>query len=218
MYTVTFWARTDRPGKSAFEWAAYQQINPFTGWTQPGIGNFESGKEWKEYSFTIREGLDFLAEQSAYLMLTFKAATQSKEERTLWIDDVRVVEQPDPNPVTLIHESTLPHEAINHRLQPGDRLEFTVDTTQRLRRATKDVGGVSFHRVCGWTGQPYNKSGDYTLAPELETAIREMHLPMTRFYAVGDEPFGVESGLDKVVEMCRRVGICANLKTKLFHK
>ena len=46
-------------------------------------------------------------------------------------------------------------------------IEFTVDGAQRLRRAPSHVGGVSFHRVCGWTGQPYNKRGDYTLAPEL---------------------------------------------------
>ena len=30
---------------------------------------------------------------------------------------------------------------------------------------------------------------------------------MTRFYAVGDEPFGVESSIDKVAEVCKRVGI-----------
>jgi hypothetical protein len=76
-----------------------------------------------------------------------------------------------------------------------------------LRRANQDVGGVSFHRVCGWTGEPYNGKGDYTLMAELETAIREMCLPMTRFYALGDEPFGVETAIDKVAELLRRVGV-----------
>ena len=30
---------------------------------------------------------------------------------------------------------------------------------------------------------------------------------MTRFYALGDEPFGLESAIDKVAEVCRRVGV-----------
>ena len=207
MYTVTFWARADKPGQSEFQWGAYKEVKHFTGWTSSEACRLEVGPTWKEYSFSIREGLDLFADQSPYLILVFRAATQTKEERTLWIDDVRVVEQLDPDPVSLLNDATIPHEALQHRLQPGERLEFTLDPAQRLRRATSDVGGVSFHRVCGWTGQPYNKHGDYTLAPELESAIREMRLPMTRFYAVGDEPFGVESSLDKVAEMCRRVGV-----------
>lgn len=91
------------------------------------------------------------------------------------------------SPVALLNAETMPQEAIEHRLRPGERLEFTVSTTNRLRRATAEVGGVSFHRVCGWTGQPYDRNGEYTLRPELEGAIRELRLPMTRFYAVGDE-------------------------------
>jgi hypothetical protein len=155
----------------------------------------------------VREGLDFFADQSPFLLLTFIAATESGEERTLWIDDVRVTESPDPHPARLINSEVIPHDPLQHRLRPGDQLEFTVNATKRLRRATQDVGGVSFHRVCGWTGQPYNKDGDYTLTPGLETAIREMRLPMTRFYALGDEPFGAEAAIDKVAELLRRVGV-----------
>src|SRR5512140_3956813 len=78
---------------------------------------------------------------------------------------------------------------------------------QRLGPVTSQATGISFHRVCGWTGQPYNRKGDYTLNPELENAIRDLHLPMTRFYAVGEEPFGLESAIDKVAEICRKVGV-----------
>lgn len=206
-YTVTFWARTEQPGPAQFRWTAYRSLKPLVDAPSPGAFKFEAGREWQEFSFTVREGLDLFAEQSRYLLLTFTAATEAKTERTLWLDDLRVTEEPDPQPARLLNDETLPHAALQHRLQPGDRLEFAVDATQRLRRATQEVGGVSFHRVCGWTGQPYNKRGDYTLAPALETAIREMHLPMTRFYAVGDEPFGLEPAIDKVAEMCRRVGV-----------
>ena len=71
-----------------------------------------------------------------------------------------------------------------------------------------EVGGVSFHRVAGWTRLPYDKEGRYVLSPELEEAIRQLRLPMTRFYALGDEPFGLEAAIDKAAEFCadRRPG------------
>lgn len=207
IYTVSFWARADRLGPAMVSWTAYQSVKPFVDAGSPGSLKVDAGSEWKEFTFSIREGLDLFADQAKFLLLTFKAAIESKDERTLWVDDIRVLEQRDPNPVRLLNDATLPHEALQHRLRPGEQLEFTVDARQRLRRATRDVGGASFHRVCGWTGQPYNKKGDYTLAPELETAIREMRLPMTRIYAVGDEPFSVESSIDKAAELCRRVGV-----------
>jgi alpha-L-arabinofuranosidase len=207
IYTVSFWARSNKPGRAMFQWTAYRTINPFTDAPSPGSFPFHAGPEWKEFVFSVREGLDFFAEQGRFLLLTFMASADQKEARTLWIDDARVSEEPDPNPAVLINEATLPHEPIPHRLRPGDQLEFTVDPLRRLGRVASEVGGVSFHRVCGWTGQPYNKRGDYTLGPELEKAIREMQLPMTRFYAVGDEPFGLESAIDKVAEICRQVGV-----------
>ena len=207
IYTVSFWARAEKPGKARFHWTAYRTMNPFVDAPSPGSFMFDIGREWKELSFTVREGLDLFADQSRFLLLTFTAASESEEERTLWIDDVRVSERPDPQPATLLNDEVLPHDALQHRLRPGDHLEFAVDATNRLRRATQNVGGVSFHRVCGWTGQPYDRKGVYTLAPELETAIREMRLPMTRFYALGDEPFGLESAIDKVAEVLRRVGV-----------
>ena len=207
IYTVSFWARADKPGQAVFLWSAYRTLKPFVDAPSPGAFQFEAGGEWKEFSFTVREGLDLFADQSQFLMLTFKATTAAKEERTLWIDDVFVSEQPDPHPAGLLNDAVIPHGALQHRLRPGDRLEFTIDVTNRLRRATQDAGGVSFHRVCGWTGQPYNREGDYTLAPELETTIREMRLPMTRFYALGDEPFGLEKAIDKVAGMCRLAGV-----------
>ena len=51
-------------------------------------------REWREFSYSIHEGLDFFADQSRFLFLTFHATSQSAEEQTLWIDDVRVSEEP----------------------------------------------------------------------------------------------------------------------------
>jgi hypothetical protein len=95
-YTVSFWARADRPGPAIFAWTAYRAINPFADAPSPGSFRFQGEREWKEFTFAVREAEDF---------------------------------------------------------------------------------------------------GEYTLAPELETAIRDLRLPMTRFYGVGDEPFGVEAAI-----------------------
>ncbi|MCL5279320.1 MAG: hypothetical protein M1376_05390 [Planctomycetes bacterium] len=207
IYTVSFWARGERASKALLQWIAYRSIDPFVDAPAPGSLPCTVDREWRSYTYSVREGLDFFADESQFLLLAFHATSTAVEEQTLWIDDVRVTERAAPDPVSLLNPMTIPHAALEHRLRPGERLEFTVNAASRLRRATADVGGVSFHRVCGWTGQPYNRKGVYTLRPELEEAIRELRLPMTRFYGVGDEPFGVEAAIDKVAEMCGRVGV-----------
>jgi hypothetical protein len=45
------------------------------------------------------------------------------------------------------------------------------------------------------------------LPQEQEDAIRELRLPMTRFYALGDEAFPLEAAIDKAADVCRKVGI-----------
>jgi hypothetical protein len=207
IYTVSFRARAEKAGQALFLWTAYRGIAPFVDAPSPGSLSCQVDGAWRSYTCSIREGLDFFAEESRFLLLTFHATSKPAEEQTLWIDDVRVSEQADPDPIALLNPATIPPAALEHRLRPGDRLEFTVSATDRLRPATRDAGGVSFHRICGWTGQPYDRKGAYTLRPEVEEAIRALRLPMTRFYAVGDEPFGVEAAIDKVAEVCRRVGV-----------
>ncbi|MGQ9731850.1 MAG: hypothetical protein ACUVX8_11340 [Candidatus Zipacnadales bacterium] len=207
MYEVSFWARTDQPGPSQFYFTAYETIKPYRDAPSPGRWVIDVTEDWQEFHFTIREGWDFFADRSQYILLTFNATRERTLEKTLWIDDVVMRELPSDREGRLVDESSLTYEPLQHRLREGERLEVTVEVTKPWRPATRTVGGVSFHRVCGWTGQPYNREGAYTLAPEIESAIREMRLPMTRFYAVGDEPFGVEAALDKVAELVNRLGI-----------
>ncbi len=207
IYTASFWARAEKAGDALFQWTAYRSVRPFVDAPSPGSTALKVDREWRPYTCSIREGLDFFADESRFFLLTFHATGAPAVEQTLWIDDVCVTEKVDPDPVTLLNAATIPHAALEHRLRPGAQLELTLNAADRSRRATKDSGGVSFHRVCGWTGQPYDRKGVYTLRPDLEEAIRELRLPMTRFYAVGDEPFGVESAVDKVVEVCRRIGV-----------
>ena len=206
-YTVTFWARADEPGTSRFSITAYASVKPFRDAPSPGAWPIEVNEGWQQFRFTTDEGWDFFANRSRYLLLTFDEGREEDVDRTLWVDDIVVTEEPSPRPGRLLDETTLEYAPLQHRLRAGDALDITVDAHKVLRRATHDAGGVSFHRVCGWTGQPYSRKGDYTLAPELEQAIRDLHLPMTRFYAVGDEPFSVEEAVDKAAEVCRRVGV-----------
>jgi hypothetical protein len=207
MYTVSFWARSDRPGSASFGFDAYASIKPYLEAPSPGFFPIEVGPDWRQFTFVIHEGWDFFADRTRFVLLTFKPTTNRQEERTLWIDDVAMTEQPTTRQGRLVDVSRLDHAPLQHRLRPGSASEFTVDATRRLGPATRQAGGVSFHRVAGWSGVPYNRRGDYVLPAQLEEAIRELRLPMTRFYGVGDETFSVEGALDRAAALLDKVGI-----------
>ena len=202
-YSISFWARTDKPGVSSFYLEGYYSTHPFVEAPSPGSFLIDVGKDWKRYKFSIYEGWDFFAHRSRYIMLAFKATTNEKEEKTLWIDDVVVTALRSSREGRMTDDTELEHEGLNHRLKQGKELRFTVDPKRQLRRATREAGGVSFHRVAGWTRAPYNMDGQYTLSPELEKAVRDMRLPMTRFYGVGDESFDLKDSIDKVAHVCQ---------------
>lgn len=206
MYEVRFWARSDRPGESSFGFCAYESLRPYVDAEGPSSRALPVGPEWREFRFEIHEGWDFFAERARFLMLLFRATSDQREERTLWIDDVSVVRRPSPRKGRLVDFKSLKVH-LDHVLKPGDRLEIVVDAGRGGQPACRRAGGVSFHRVAGWTGVPYRRDGTYGLSPELEEAIRDLRLPMTRFYGVGDEPFGLEAALDKVADLAGRLGV-----------
>ncbi len=207
VYSLTFWARADQPGDAVFGWTAYRSVRPFVDAPSPGAFPIRVDRQWREFRFALCEGWDFFAEDCRYLLLTFKAAERATEERTLWIDDVAVAEQPSPREGRLVNPDSLAYDRLEHRLKPGGELVLTVDAGKRLREAPREVGGVSFHRVAGWPRLPFDKNGRYVLPPDLEEAVRQMRLPMTRFYALGDEPFGLEAAIDKAAEFLDRIGV-----------
>lgn len=206
-YAVSFWVRTDRPGEALFGWTAYRQVQPFVDGPSLGLFPIRVNGEWKEFRFVLDEGWDFFADQCRYLLLTFHAAGRAEEERTLWIDDVVVTESTSPREGRLVDPETLAYPRLEHRLVPGKQLVFTVDAGQRVRETTREVGGVSFHRVAGYTRLPFDRNGRYVLPSEQEEAVRQMRLPMTRFYALGDERFGLEAALDKAAWFCKQIGV-----------
>ncbi len=206
-YTVTFWARADRPGTASFGFTSYKTISPFVDAPSPGNYDLKVGTDWRRYEFTIREARDFFADSCRYLLLTFHAALSNAEEGTLYVDDVSATETASHEPYPLLNLDTIRHDPLPHRLTPGPSLEFTVDARRHERPATTMAGGVSFHRVAGWTGQPYDRAGRDTLDPRLEQAIKEIRLPMSRFYGVGAEQFPLEASIDRIVSLCRKFGV-----------
>jgi hypothetical protein len=166
IYTVSFWAKADAPVRSGFGFTAYESVKPFRDAPTPGVWPIQVSTEWRPFSFKVQEGLEFFAPRSQYLLLTFRATSDPAEERTLWVDDVFVTEQPNPGGVRLVDEDSLAVPPMQHRLRPGERFELTLDAERVLRPVTRDLAGISFHRVAGWTGLPYDKQGRYVLAPE----------------------------------------------------
>lgn len=207
MYSLTFWARSDRPGEALFGWTAYRSVRPFVDAPSPGLFPIRVDGQWRPFHYVLHEGWDFFAEECRHLLLTFHASAKSSEERTLWIDDIVLTESPSTREGRLVNPDTLRYEPLAHHLQPGESLEISVDASRPLREAAREVGGVSFHRVAGWPKLPYDREGRYVLPAELEEAVRQMRLPMTRFYALGDEPFGLEAAIDKAAEFCGRIGV-----------
>ncbi|MCS7237782.1 MAG: hypothetical protein NZ899_05860 [Thermoguttaceae bacterium] len=203
---VSFWAKADRPRKARFGITAYQSIRPFVDAPAPGFHAIDVTPEWRKYEFAFDEGLDFFADQSRYLLLTFMGTDAPEEEGTLWVDDITVTAEPGKHP-RLLNPATIPIEPLRHHLVPGDHLEVTVEVGRPAGKTTLPISGISFHRVAGWTAQPFSRSGEYRLLPVQEEAIRELRLPMTRFYGVGDEPFSVEEALDRIAFICRRLEI-----------
>jgi len=208
-YLVSFWAKADKPGSAQFQVQGYNSIQPMAGYSAPATHLIDVGTDWKKFSFELTESLDFFADVTHYLVLAFNAGPSgvSGVEKTLWIDDVTVEEKPSPGGFSLLNLDTVPYSPLQHRLQPGEALDITVDASRKLRRATRRAGAASFHRLAGYMNLPYNKQGEYRLTPAQETAIRDMRLPHTRFYGVGHEPFSLEQALDKAAHVLGRTGI-----------
>ncbi|MDA3874920.1 MAG: hypothetical protein PF795_13300 [Kiritimatiellae bacterium] len=210
--TIRFWARADAPGMSVVGLGAYTTIDPYVDAPPPGFWGIEVGPEWSRNSFVVHEGLDFFAGTSRLLMPTFRATVKRELERTLWIDDVVITTEPRPEGMTtLIAPEKLSIEPISHEVTPGESFAVRVDTHSPGAPANRMAAGVSFHRVRGHPNHPFTKQGGgpsvYNLAPSTEQGIRDLQLPWTRFYALGDEPQGAKWSIDRVADLCQRFNI-----------
>lgn len=200
-YRVTFWARADRPRRALFGFAAYSNLLTWTNAPSPGTFPLDLDPHWKRFQFEITEGIDFRADTSPYLLLIFRATCWSSEHGTLWVDDVRLEErltQVEP----LIDET---HLAAAPRTLPAGK-DVALTFKGRAHRANRNVGGIAFRQLVQ-KNMPYNARGQWNLPRELEDAIRDLRMPMSRIFNVGEEPFGLEAALDRVAELTRRCGV-----------
>jgi hypothetical protein len=105
------------------------------------------------------------------------------------------------------HASEAEIYTLPHRLAPGDTLRVTVQADQILQRVPREIMGVSAHRLGGWTRLPFDREGHYRMTPGHTEAVRDLRFPMTRFYAVGVEDFGVEGAIDRAAQIAGEWGI-----------
>jgi hypothetical protein len=206
-YTFSFWARSDTDTPANFEIHSYKSVDPFIDGDTLREGSIAVGKDWKQFTYTFTEGRDFFADACGFIYLAFSATGMDSEAKTLYLDDIVVTESPGQGEHALVDDHTLACDPLPLRLSPGNDVRITVDAAVTLHPVNKLVGGISFHRLAGWTGYPFSKTGEYTLPPDVERAIKDMRLPMTRFYGVGDEPFSLEEAIDKAAFVLDRTGI-----------
>ena len=209
VYTLAFYARTDRPGDAEIHVEGHQKSDP-QGARTVFEQRFAVRDAWQRYAFTVTEGATFFRDECDRLMLAIHAVPSGETQptRTLWVDDVTVEERPVPlGTVRLLNPKSLVHEPLQHRLTPGDALDVTVHADQPLRRTARLAGGVSFHRASGYMGLPYDRAGEYRMTASQQASIRALRLPFTRFYAVGDEAYPLEQSLDKIVNVLARCNI-----------
>jgi hypothetical protein len=208
-YTLSFYARTDRPGRAAIHVEGQRAGAPQSARTVLGQA-FQVGEAWQRFGFTVTEGATFFIDECDRLMLAIHAvpSNETQPTRTVWVDDVTVEEAPAPaTQVRLLNPKTLAYEPLQHRLAAGDSLDVTVHADRPVRRATRLAGGVSFHRASGYMGLPYDRAGEYRMTAAQEAVIRDLRLPFTRFYAVGDETYPLEQAIDKIVHVLARCEI-----------
>jgi len=207
-YTVSFFARGEHDGVGRFSLTAYKSLKTYADAPSPGSWPVPLAAKWKHYSFTIHEGLDFFADEASYILLTFSATADAGTAQTMWLDDITIDESPNPaGTVHLINPSMLKKVSSESPLGVGDTLDVTIDPEHAARPVNPLIGGMSFHRLDGYTGYPFDKQGKYVLPEETAGAIREMRLPMSRLYGVGDSAGPVEEAIDRAAVLCEKTGI-----------
>jgi hypothetical protein len=209
-YTLSFWARSDRPGPMRVAVTSYSQLKPPVAGPQVLDRQFDVGAEWHEFQLSFVAGRDCYADEARHVHFAFFPAVGAglEQDRTLWLDDVAVTAAAAATS-GLINPKSLDVPPLPLRLEPGPTLDLRVLTAERLGPPNRLVGGLSISSLGRWQPAPFSKSGEYVLPEPLEQAVREMKLPLTRLYALEeDEPFGsAEAALDKTAWLLDRLGI-----------
>ncbi len=212
-YTLTFWARTDRPGPSNVLVASYRQIDPCVDGPSIISRKIDVGQEWREFQITFAEGQDFFAEDARHIYFGFFPAVGEKElnqDKTFWLDDVSLTAEPvGTDQKRLLNPASLNVPPLPLRLEKGEKLAVRIETGRKLAPVNRLAGGVSIACLGRWGGAPFSKTGEYELPEKQEAAVRDLQLPLTRLYGLIDnEPFPtLETALDQTAWLLDRLGI-----------
>jgi hypothetical protein len=132
---------------------------------------------------------------------------------TMWVDGKPVAPGQEREALGLLDPESLALEPLPARAQAGAAIELSVDVGSVLRPTPRQAAGLAVHRILGYgTGRwsmPFHRDPPHAwmLSDGMERRLRELRLPMTRFYGVGDEPIVVEQAIDRIAEFTRRAGI-----------
>lgn len=208
-YTATFWARAEQTEEYLLRIGSYQSTNPFVDGPTPATLYFKPQKEWTQFSVSFTEGQTFFASGAKYMYLGFFFNGTSKQDRTLWLDDITLIAEDSPLSAKLIDPADLKIPGLNFPLREVASIDMTVDPTQIRHKTNLLCGGISMMSLNRWIGMPYSKTGEYNLLPGLENGFRDLQLPLTRFYALLEkEPFTkIEDALDATAVFLDKINV-----------
>lgn len=211
-YTLSFFARADRPGPIRVAVASYRSVRPIEQGPQIATHDFEVGSGWTECQLSFVSDVDFYADEARYIYLAFfpaVGAAARAADKTLWLDDIAIEAAPLGDDVArVVNPATLAVPPLSLRLDPGSTLDLRIDAATKLRATNRLANGLAIAGLARWNG-PYATTGESILPEAAATAVRDLRIPFSRFYGLtDDEPFGtVEAALDKAAELLDRLGI-----------
>jgi hypothetical protein len=156
-----------------------------------------------------------MAGQSTWMILAITLAADGNpvmQNRSFDGKNMSATESARADRLGMIPPESLSAAEVPLRFTPGPTVAITVDVRERLRPTPRETAGISFHRIIGYGPSapfPYHSAFPHplTLTSELERGIRDLRVPMTRFYGVGAEPFSVEESIDRIAALLDRLGI-----------
>ena len=100
----------------------------------------------------------------------------------------------------------LPQITLNHKFDsytPG-ATTITVDANNLTNLACRDNMGYANH-LLSWENDSksyYNWLGNWIISDVCLNSLSSLHIPMSRIYAIYDEPLGLHKGLDRLAHVC----------------
>jgi len=213
-YRLRFWMRSDLPHPMCFWVGQYKSLAPnFEYAGQILSATLDAGRQWREYSARLPAS----SITAPILYLCFQPVMPGDLDKltgnpqaTLYLDDVSFTPLPaDENEL----QGDGP-EAVNGATHIAASPEALSEVDpQRTRPANRKVLGIAFHRVNGGDGGVYSPmylAGDAEPLPVVVANMRPLHLPSTRVYAVGVEPWPVEETLERLKHFCDLIGVATS--------